>query len=349
MIKRIFSLLVFISLFAGTALTASAASYQFTRYLSPGLTSDPDVMKLQDLLRTLGFFSLPTSTGNYFSITTNSVKKFQIASNIKPSNGNFGPQTMAQANRLTGILENVATTPPATPSVDPLNYSYQSSKNRNATSTYYGQIRIYSLGGNNRRDPTNEYIVIRNQGTSTEPINLTGFRLVTTSNEEFVIPKAHNLLDLAPTGEVDIRLPMRGYVRIVAGIQPKYKNFRENICAGYFNEFTDFNEEIDDNNCPRPDVRSVSPKLPDHCIRIFESRNSCRTVNQLTIQVPECTAYAAAHFNYQGCLRDNRNRSDFYSDIWHVWMQRNKKFLRYIHDNVMLYDPEGKLVDTFTY
>ncbi|MBI3633979.1 MAG: peptidoglycan-binding protein [Candidatus Vogelbacteria bacterium] len=346
MIKKIFGLLLSVSLLVGIALTVSAANFQFTKNLYPGLTNNPDVMKLQDLLRSLGFFAPATSTGNYFNITTNSVKKFQVASNITPSNGYFGPLTMAQANRLTGILQNVVVPPTAPPMVEPLNAKFEADKS--ATSTYYGKIKIYSIGGYSRVNPVNEHIVIRNQSTTTEPISITGFVLVTTSKEEFTIPKGRELLDLSPAQDVDITLNKSGYARIVTGLQNNNINFKENICEGYFDEFSDFNGELL-HNCPQPDIRSVSPKLPDHCIQIFESRDSCRTVDPTTIQVAECVAYADAHLNYQGCVKDNVKRDDFYGNNWHIWMQRNRKFLRYIHDNVTLYDPQGKFVDTYSY
>ena len=60
-----------------------------------------------------------------------------------------------------------------------------------------------------------------------------------------------------------------------------------------------------------------------------------------------CAAYADAHLTYNGCVRDNRDRADFYSHRWLVWMQRDAEFFRNSTEHVILKDQQGKIVDEY--
>ncbi len=325
-LKQIFAALI---LFFLTGSLVSAAGYQFNRNLYVGLSSDSDVVQLQNMLRKLGFFTLPTSTGNYFGLTADAVKKFQIANNITPVSGYFGPKTRFEANRLSGAI---STDLPIYAPID-----------RSPTSTYYGRIRINNA--RNANNTTDEYITLQN--TSTTSISINGFNLVNSDNEEFKIPLGHNLPGVRPVAGDKITLNQYDKAEIYTGQQEKHLDFRENICTGYLDQHSDFFDKLS-HNCPRPDISS-NLRLPDHCIQVFEQNRSCQTDDTSQIQVAECLDYSEAHYNYQGCVRDFQNRSDFFSNNWLIWMQRSTKFLRDIHDKVTLYDGNGKIVDIYTY
>jgi len=72
---------------------ASGASmgFVFTKNLYRGI-SNSDVITLQDILRALGYFRYPVSTGYFGVITFESVRAFQYAHKI-PTTGYFGPLT----------------------------------------------------------------------------------------------------------------------------------------------------------------------------------------------------------------------------------------------------------------
>jgi len=63
------------------------------------MRQDPDVVVLQDFLRSRGFFDYSVSTGNYFTVTLQAVKKFQQTYNIFPLAGYFGSKSFAP-NRI---------------------------------------------------------------------------------------------------------------------------------------------------------------------------------------------------------------------------------------------------------
>ncbi|MEN9622171.1 MAG: hypothetical protein RLZZ67_605 [Candidatus Parcubacteria bacterium] len=74
-----------------------AESYRFTTYLRYGMT-DAAVKELQDKLRLQGFFTYPTSTGYFGSVTLSAVKAFQASRNL-PTSGYVGPVTVAELNK----------------------------------------------------------------------------------------------------------------------------------------------------------------------------------------------------------------------------------------------------------
>jgi peptidoglycan hydrolase-like protein with peptidoglycan-binding domain len=71
----------------------------FDRDLHYGLQSDSQVNELQEFLAEQGLYSGPI-TGNFFSLTLQGVKDFQIKYGIEPAAGFFGPLTRAKANEV---------------------------------------------------------------------------------------------------------------------------------------------------------------------------------------------------------------------------------------------------------
>lgn len=75
--------------------------------LQYGMVDNPQVVLLQTFLRDQGFFS-EQSTGNFFTLTQNSVKKFQQSVGIDPT-GYFGPLSAAAANKISLARTDVFT------------------------------------------------------------------------------------------------------------------------------------------------------------------------------------------------------------------------------------------------
>ncbi|MDI6591334.1 MAG: peptidoglycan-binding protein [Patescibacteria group bacterium] len=83
-----------------------AQSYNFERDLYYGLTNDPDVKALQEVLDKEGCFDWPEYTGNFYSITLAGVKCFQEKYGISAT-GYVGPSTRAKLNELYGQKKEV--------------------------------------------------------------------------------------------------------------------------------------------------------------------------------------------------------------------------------------------------
>ena len=77
--------------------SGSSIGFIFTKNLYKGISNN-DVIALQNILRTLGYFRYPVSTGYFGIITFESVRAFQYAHKI-PTTGYFGPLTRAAISK----------------------------------------------------------------------------------------------------------------------------------------------------------------------------------------------------------------------------------------------------------
>ena len=303
----------------------------FSRDLYFGLRNDSDVVRLQEFLRSLGFFTYPQNTGNFFAFTLDAVKKFQITYGVQPIAGYFGPLSRAKANEIisSGTLGGSSLVSPS------------------ATSTFYGKVEISSFSGLSEA-PEEEIIEIENTD-SLKSINITGWTIENSLGNRLQIPKAYGLPGL-PNSSLDY-LILTPYARalISIGAQDRQMNFRENICTGYFDENYDFRPSLS-HNCPTPDASKIS-HLNDSCLRLIDSTSACRTAKpESYLEINNaCSEYLSANLNYAGCVKNYGNRSDFYLDRWLVWLQRKEEFFRNVHDSITLKDQFGKFVDKADY
>ncbi len=297
------------------------ASAQFNRDLYFGLRNDTEVSRLQVFLKDQGHFAYPEITGNFFTVTREAVIKFQKANNISPAVGYFGPLTRAAANKLS-----VASSP-------------------GGISPYKGKIKISYVSGYSDK-PEYESISIENR-SDRENISITGF-VIQSDRASFTVPRAFNLPGFEAVAQDPVLLKPRGRALITAGMQARMMDFRENICTGYFSETSEFIPYLSQ-SCPRPETKNLL-YLSDRCLSLMERTPSCRMPNTRdTFIESDCSEYLSRNLNYVGCVNNYRGRSDFFSDQWLIWMQRKEEFFRNTHDKIILQDPQGRIVDEYSY
>lgn len=311
----------------------AVAQNVFDRDLYFGLRNDPDVVRLQEFLRGQGQFTFPVSTGNYFTVTLEAVKKFQAANGLPPVGGYFGPQSRAAANRI--LSQGVkAIAPPQTPALS----------TSPTESPFQKKIVIIALSGTSAK-PASEQLILENKSKG-ESISVTGFRIENSRGESVVVPKGHELPGFSAVANDDIVLRPGDRAVITLGKQERQINFRENLCTGYFDEFSRFSPSLA-HRCTQPDLTRAF-ELSDRCIKFLESVSSCRMPDSAKLSAlfdNRCSEFAQAHFNYNGCVRDFRSRPDFYSRRWLIWMQRDQEFFRNAIERVILRDQQGRIVD----
>lgn len=314
-------------------LAALGATARFDRDLYYGLRGDTEVVRLQDFLRERGFFTAQ-STGNFFGLTRSAVQQFQSAQNIFPVSGYFGPLTRGAANKLLGVPL------PTTPAVGAAPAGAAP-----GASPYRGKIEMTTIRG---RETTadKEQVTLRNKST-VDTINITGFRIENSRGGSVEIPKAFELPGFSSIATDPIRLRPGDQVVITLGKQERQMNFRENLCTGYFDQTSKFSLSLA-HRCPRLDPKEF-PALSDRCIRQLESASSCRIPKLELFTDSACADFAQAHYNYVGCVKDYREKSNFYGTRWLVWLQREGDFFRNILERVTLKDQDGKVVDEFEY
>lgn len=185
-----------------------------------------------------------------------------------------------------------------------------------------------------------------------ETANITGWK-IKGNRGEFNVPQAVEVFE--PYGlaaEKDIVLGAGHYVEIYGLISPLGKNLRLNKCAGYVEEYHNFQPVYLPKNCPgfsRSEIRNLSGQCQDY----IWSLGSCRTpevsfYNLLpgTDQGNACRAFLQ-NINYGSCFRQHRWDADFLSNTWLIW--NNAEILDPQHDYLRLYDKKGNLIDEYVY
>lgn len=339
-----------VGIFAGVLLVllplAASAGAVLSRNLHFGMYRNPDVVILQNFLRSQGYLSLP-ATGNYLSGTIQAVKKFQAAHGISPVGGYFGPESRRVANEIIAAEQAAKQTGGSAGAPLPTPVPGSSVKGAATTSPYKGKIFFdwVQSGG----EASDERMSISNR-SDTERISITGFSITTEHNQNYVIPLGFGLPGFSATPMDPIVLRPRDRVTISVGKQSKQINFRENMCTGYFDETAQFSPGLS-HRCPVRDTREL-PYLSDQCLRVIAGIGGCRTEplpEFVDPTRPECAEYIAQNLNYVGCVANYKSRPDFYNDQWLVWMQRTIAFFNKRSETVTLKDQQGRVVDEYTY
>jgi len=310
------------------------AAEPFLHDLYFGLSNNPEVARLQEFLREQKIFTHPENTGNFFTITLEAVKQFQRAHQIKPSAGYFGPLTRAKANSIISSKAGIL------PSPTPIS-SF-------ATSTFYNKIS-FTMQGRSAK-PEDERVEITNHDKKNS-IDITGWNIKNIQGNRFEIPLVQNLPgpDSRPTDR--LILPPGGKVTISVGTQKSRMDFQENLCTGYFAQYSTFNPPIS-SSCPRLETKNLS-QFSDNCIKLMDQIPSCTmpalSYKDLVKIDSECTNFINQNFSYVGCLKNFRDLPDFYKKHWLIWMQWDQEFFRNTHDTAILLDQFGKVAATKSY
>ncbi|MDP3710803.1 MAG: peptidoglycan-binding protein [bacterium] len=324
-----------------------SAQEVFTRNLYFGLLGNPDVTKLQEFLRRLGFFTYPASNGNYLWTTVGSVKRFQQTHGVYPASGYFGTKTRVAANRIAATKDFITE-----PVISPQKTKQtQTPVLRSTESPYKNKIKITYVDGYGNK-PEKEVVYIENWN-SDEKINVTGFTLESIRGTKLEIPVADALPGPYGSSARDpvVLKPGGGKVIVVIGKHPNNTNFQTNLCTGYFSENYKFEPSLN-NRCPRVETRKLPLNISDRCIDVINSTPTCRQPDYsqiFPINDEDCRSFLSKHFNYVGCVADNRDRADFFGNDWYIWLGRPEEFLRDNREVIILRDREGREVDKYSY
>ena len=222
-------------------------------------------------------------------------------------------------------------------------------------SPYFKKLSISNV--NYRGDynkPQNEKIAIYNN-SSGKQVNISGWKIVTKRfNFSFEIPRAASVFnprDLSANDPIVLR--QGNSVDIYVGKRsPLGVNFEENSCTSFFSgAFEGYDALSGYGSCPAPDPSSYNQYGVD-CRSFIRGLSSCREPQLAYYQFinePSCREFIIKNFNYQSCVERARNKADFYSGRWKVYLARNEEILDDLNDTIYLYDGQGLLVDKYSY
>lgn len=301
----------------------------------------------------LGIFALIIAlVAGYYGLTAIGVSlpDFGLGSGPVASGPGRGSEVQNPQPISRGLFGFGGTPAPAEPPVAP----------RPGESPYKGRVSIASVHRSGV-DPEEEYVVLRYGGGflgfnrpagSDLPIDVTGWRVSSRRTIE-TIPRAFNIPEIDATDQ-DVILASGGEVIVLSGTPSYRKNFRENRCVGYLNEFHAFTPSLS-NSCPdaTPNrTELLNRGFSGACIDTIDAVATCRAPEgqfQAGVIGQGCIEYMNQNFSYAGCVKNYRDRGDFLGDTWRVSLGRAAKMYDPLHDRVTLRDSQGLLVDEFEY
>lgn len=214
-------------------------------------------------------------------------------------------------------------------------------------SIYKGKISMFV---NTSSDASTEYVDIYADYSNTEPINITGWKLLSTStNQTTYIPQSTYLyFSGQANSEQDVILRPGEHAYIITGRSPIGYGFKVNKCSGYISQYQNFYPGVW-TNCPAPrdeDQSSIPNRVVnDNCFDLINSLSSCRVPEPLSKAYSyECQAFLTEKINYPYCISHHKNDEDFWGTTWYVYLKRSEPLWKYRRDVVILYDKVGKPV-----
>lgn len=224
-------------------------------------------------------------------------------------------------------------------------------------SPYRGTVTMSRyVSGAGSTNPRNEYIEISVGQNVGVPIDLSGWRLVSSaSGNSARIPQG---TETPTSGTINasqnIVLSPGMRAIIVSGPSPIGASFRENKCIGYFSTFQTFNPSLPQ-NCPTPSSELTTNYGDGYirdpfCIDYVNRISRC----QVTLSPPSgasgnCKNFLTTYLHYNGCVDTHKNDPDFTGTTWRVYLGRTTSMWRTTHEFVKLLDTNGKTVDAFSY
>lgn len=273
----------------------------------------------------------------------------------------FGGSKNADSEGLLSLSRNETVEQPAqnpepkeSQSQEFLKSKIKEEETNKSLSQYHGIVTLYYL--DRSTNPTQEYLTIRVSGSKQQVIPVTGWTIRSVNNGTSVtIPKGVYIFFAGmANGEENISLTGGDTMYVVTGASPIGTSFKVNKCSGYLAQFQTFYPHIN-SNCPVPSDEDLSgipnTSINDACLRYIESFPSCRIE---TGSLPanwsyECTNFITNKINYPSCVNTHKNDNDFQSPEWRVYLRRNNFIWKKERDAIILYDAQGKVVDSMRY
>lgn len=231
--------------------------------------------------------------------------------------------------------------------VNKLQKEIAAEQEKQKSSVYKGKVTI-SVRPSTKT--STEYVDIYVSPSVTEPINITGWKLVSTStNQSVTIPKSTQLYfqrQINSEENVILRGGERAY--IITGSSPIGYGFKVNKCSGYLSQYTSFYPNLS-TRCPAPEDEDTSmiPNrvINDKCFDLIESLPSCRIPKPLSNEYSvECKEFLIEKINYPYCINAHKNDADFWQKKWYVYLKRSSPLWKTRRETVILYDSLGKPV-----
>jgi hypothetical protein len=230
------------------------------------------------------------------------------------------------------------------------------------TSQYHGQV--YFTGNSSDEEQTLadvEYITLQTSTGADTNIPITGWKFISmqTGNSATIGTAAVVPVSGAVNTTGAIILHPGNTAYFTSGRSPTGISFRENICAGYLDQYQQLTPIIA-LQCPSPTAEYVDtygdrPNDDPNCLNFVNSLAQCENVTRLPITSDgnplssRCYSFATQHLSYNSCVANHSKDIGFPGTVWHFFFGRSTELWAQPHDTIKLVDSSGKTVDVFSY
>ena len=242
-----------------------------------------------------------------------------------------------------------------------INEKVQEIKGKLEESPYKGKVYISRLSIDRTEDPEKEYLTLTSN--SKENINITGWKVENANTgANYIIGKGAETYYTGASSYNDPIILKRGEKAVIkTGYAPFGPSFKINKCSGYLTQFATFTPQLA-LQCPAIKNMNIPvPFTPENynCYDYIKNAPICRTVtaDKKTLKkkglTDACIDFFQNGFNYNYCVRDHKNDSDFYKGEWRVFARSGAPLWRKIvtwkttYQTIRLLDLNGKVVSTY--
>lgn len=201
-----------------------------------------------------------------------------------------------------------------------------------------------------------EYLRIRVSKRADEPVNVSGWKLISAvTGKSETIPLGTELPLSGIISERELLFLNPGDdAYVVSGRSPIGASFRINSCIGYFTQYQSFTPNIG-KQCPLPEKEfeqfsGIDSNRDSSCEEFVEDIPRCSIATSIPPYLTSsCKGFIESNLNYNGCVRLHQNDEDFFDDEWRIYLGRSGELWKESREVIRLYDLEGKLVDQISY
>lgn len=266
----------------------------------------------------------------------------------------FGPSNRNDSDGANNSQQEDGDAPNIKDELDKIEEEVSALEQAINASIYKDIVRL-KRGGASRTSADAEYVIVSLSSSAGTDVSITNWILESpmTGRRVRIGNGVKNFVSGSVNTELPIVLRPGEEASIASGRSPVGVSFRTNLCTGYLEQFQDFSPILP-RECPLLEDHSgvqIGPfGFSDECLDYIDRVPRC----QIVLDPPEglghqCYPFLNRENNYNECVNDHKNESDFLGDEWRVFLRQNGEIWKSKREVIKLFDQTGKLVDAITY
>lgn len=214
------------------------------------------------------------------------------------------------------------------------------------------EIYLKSIYNARKSNVQEEYVEIMASSQNKESINASFWSLGNQNGTKIILGQAVKIFH---SGQInykqDIILAPGEKIIAITGQSQLGINFQVNKCSGYLGKLQTFIPKLS-SDCPEIfDKNKIPAGLDDNCLQYIERNiKNCITYYSFPSELSgACVDYLNRKANYEGCVNGHQNDPDFLNPEYRIYLNQTKEIWNDENNKIILYDQNGKTIDSKTY